>query len=101
LAVASGQDREPISLEQLPNGILFIHIVFGKQNHHWVYLNLFNGRKAVALQVIAATSYRGYAEYAECIVAPERQGGNRRILMEKYCSGRVNPEGTCGDFGLA
>jgi hypothetical protein len=46
-AVASGQDREPIRLEQLPDGILFVHIVFNKQNHLRVHINLFNGLRAV------------------------------------------------------
>ena len=38
--VASGQDREPIRLEQLPDGILFMHIVFNEQNHNRFHINL-------------------------------------------------------------
>jgi hypothetical protein len=49
-AVASGQDREPIRLEQLPDGILFMHIVFNEQNHNRFHINLFNDQRAVAWQ---------------------------------------------------
>ena len=48
--IMDGQDREPVSLEQFPDEILFMHIVFNKQNYHRVHINLFNGLRAVAWQ---------------------------------------------------
>ena len=113
-AVASGQDREPISLEQLPDEILFVHIVFNKQNHLRVHINLFNGLRAVTgstelmyfltnsssstikeiFRDIAATSLKiRDVNFADCIIAPGPRGRNRSIPMESTCNGKGNPEG--------
>src|ERR1035441_356427 len=103
LAVASGQDREPISLEQFPDEILFMHIVFNKQNYHRVHINLFNGLRA-SKEIfcdIAATSLKiRDLNFADCIVAPGLRGRNRSIPMESTCNGKENPEGLLRNVGL-
>src|SRR5260370_1346351 len=74
-AVASGQDGEPCCLEQLPDEILYMQIVFNKQNHHRVHINLFNGLKSVALQydLVPSTPLNiRDRTFADCIVDPER-----------------------------
>src|ERR1039458_6062712 len=120
-AVASGQDREPISLEQFPDEILFMHIVFNKQNYHRVHINLFNGLRAVTGSTelmyfltnsssstikeifcdIAATSLKiRDLNFADCIVAPGLRGRNRSIPMESTCNGKEKPEGLLRNVGL-
>src|ERR1035437_4525389 len=102
-AVASGQDREPISLEQFPDEILFMHIVFNKQNYHRVHINLFNGLRA-SKEIfcdIAATSLKiRDLNFADCIVAPGLRGRNRSIPMESTCNGKEKPEGLLRNVGL-
>src|ERR1017187_4860262 len=102
-AVASGQDREPISLEQFPDEILFMHIVFNKQNYHRVHINLFNGLRA-SKEIfcdIAATSLKiRDLNFADCIVAPGLRGRNRSIPTESTCNGKENPEGLLRNVGL-
>src|ERR1017187_3441098 len=102
-AVASGQDREPIRLEQLPDGILFMHIVFNEQNHNRFHINLFNGLRA-SKEIfcdIAATSLKiRDLNFADCIVAPGLRGRNRSIPMESTCNGKEKPEGLLRNVGL-
>jgi hypothetical protein len=101
--IMDGQDREPVSLEQFPDEILFMHIVFNKQNYHRVHINLFNGLRA-SKEIfcdIAATSLKiRDLNFADCIVAPGLRGRNRSIPMESTCNGKENPEGLLRNVGL-
>src|SRR5260370_9691288 len=100
-AVASGQDGEPCCLEQLPDETLYMQIVFNKQNHHRVHINLFNGLKSVALQydLVPSTPLNiRDRTFADCIVDPERLGCNRSIPTESTCGGEVNSEGHLRHF---
>src|ERR1017187_4502907 len=98
-AVASGQDREPISLEQFPDEILFMHIVFNKQNYHRVHINLFNGLRA-SKEIfcdIAATSLKiRDLNFADCIVAPGLRGAIGVSLWRVPVTGKRTLKGFCG-----